>query len=290
MNLDGVRTAVVGAGYLGRRVATLLRERGSAVTATARSQATIASLRADGLDVLRVDLNEPETFLPLENARAVILCPAPSDASDEGYERIYGRGIPRLCEFLASVPRPPLVLYTSSTSVYPSQEGAWVTEESPVDGARPRPRALLRAEAAVSGLPLLGIVLRLAGIYGPGRNRISALLSGTAPFSPPGDVANLIHVDDAAAAAVFLLERGAPGETYIGVDSAPVPRADFYAWLAAEIGARLPARDDAGPAKARGGPKRCSNRKLLSLGFSLRYPSYRDGYRALIASEASTRP
>ncbi len=282
----GMTSAVVGAGYLGRRAARLLRERGCSVITTAVSDASLESLRRKGFDARRLDLESPETFSVIADATAVVLCPAPSDSSEDGYRRLYGEGIPRLAAYLAARPQPPRVVYTSSSSVYREASGEWVDESGAVDRERAKPAALLTAEDAVLAPPLAGVVLRLAGIYGPERNRIAALLSGTLQLPPAGEVANQIHIDDAAKAAIFLLERGAPGEIYLGVDSAPTPRAEFYAWLAEKVGTHAPAPGDAS-AGGRGGNKQCSNKKLLGLGFTFSHPSFRDGYRDLVAAHTA---
>ena len=264
-------------------MARLLARRGDAVAVTALSAASIASLRNDGFDARRLDLDLPETFSVLDDAHTVLLCPAPSDPSDDGHRRVYGEGVPRLAAALAARPSLPRVVYTSSTAVYGDAAAGLVDETSPVDPSQPRAAAILVGEKAVLAPPLRGIVLRLGGLYGPERNRLAALESGTLPPARPDDIANLIHVDDAAAAAVLLLDRGLPGQIYLGVDDAPTPRAQMYAWLAEQAGVTPPA-GTADPGPRRGGPKRCSNRKLVALGFAFRFPTFRDGYRDLLAA------
>jgi len=279
----GARVAVVGAGYLGHRIASRLRDAGCLVTTTSLSDASVERLRSDGFDARRLDLERSETFFAIADATDIVICPAPSDSGEEGYKRLYGAGIPRLCAWLAERRPLPRVVYTSSTSVHSGLAGDWLDESAPVELGRPKPAALAAAEAAVMAAPLSGTVLRLAGIYGAERNRLHALETGTLAAPAPTDIANIIHVDDAAAAAVFLLQRGNAGEAYLGVDCAPTPRSELYAWLSAETGLPAPVAGAPSPA-SHGGPKRCSNRKLLSLGFTFTHPSYRHGYRPLLAA------
>ena len=278
----GARAAVIGAGYLGRRIALRLRNAGFSVVTTAVSDTSLERLRSEGFEAQRLDLDRPDTYFSVADAACLVVCPAPSDSSDDGYARLYGAGLPRLCAWLAERRPVPRVLYTSSTSVIRETGGDWVDESAAFDDSRPKPAALLAAETAVMAAPLAGTVLRLAGIYGPERNRLASLETGTLATPSPDDIANIIHVDDAAAAAVFLLQRGSPGEVYLGVDCAPTPRTELYAWLATEAGITVPRVATASIPERRGGQKRCSNRKLLSLGFMFTNPSYRHGYREIL--------
>jgi nucleoside-diphosphate-sugar epimerase len=130
-------------------------------------------------------------------------------------------------------------------------------------------------------------VLRLGGIYGPGRHRqISEVRAGVGCPREPVRFTNRIHRDDAGGILQFLLERQAAGERlqarYLGVDCAPAPMWEVRHWLAEQLGVSL---DDSRPlSDARGGNKRCSNRRLLAAGYRFMYPDYRAGYGALLAA------
>ena len=127
-----------------------------------------------------------------------------------------------------------------------------------------------------------GTVLRLAGIYGPGRDRIVRMVKeGTART---GSLAfgNRIHQRDCAGALAHLLELDAPAPTYVGVDLAQDPLDTVYAYVAEQLGVPIPAAGD-GDARSRGtGRKRCSSALLRQSGYVFRVPSYREGYREAI--------
>ena len=100
---------------------------------------------------------------------------------------------------------------------------------------------------------------------------------------------NRIHRDDAAAAIVHLLTvTDTPDRVYLGVDDAPVDRGEVLAFLAEELGLARPpiGADDS----SRGGNKRCRNDRLKATGFRFAYPTYREGYRAILAGDGVRHP
>ena len=143
------------------------------------------------------------------------------------------------------------------------------------------------------------MVLRLGGIYGPGRTRlIDQVRGGSAVIPAESRFTNRIHRDDAAAAIVHLCTMdAAPAPVYVGVDNEPAEMGEVLRFLAAELGLPQPpsgAADgtagggsagggSAGGEPSRGGNKRCSNALLRSTGFEFRYPSFREGYRDILA-------
>jgi nucleoside-diphosphate-sugar epimerase len=129
------------------------------------------------------------------------------------------------------------------------------------------------------------IVLRLAGIYGPGRGYwLNRFLAGTARLEDDGQrVLNMIHRDDVVGAALHVLEQGPAGETYNVVDDEPVTQLEFYKWLAGELKQALPPSGDASEGlKRRGTNKRVSNRKLRRLGWRPKYATFREGMKSLL--------
>ncbi len=185
---------------------------------------------------------------------------------------------------------PRRFFFVSSTAVYAQDGGEWIDEGSPAEATHFRARLLLEGEAlvrAATSPETATIVLRLSGIYGPGRTRLIDLVrSGRATYPPgPPRYANRIHRDDAAGALAHLLRLPAPAPLYLGVDDAPVDLAEVLTFLAVELGAPLPRLEEA---PAEGGPerasKRCSNALLHATGYRFRYPTYREGYGALLRS------
>lgn len=175
---------------------------------------------------------------------------------------------------------PRRVLLVSSTAVLGASDGRWVDESSPSDGATPTAEVLVEAERVLRRRVPHGTVLRLAGIYGPGRGTlIEQVRDGevTAPAEPL--YVNRIHREDAASAIVHLTTRvERPAPVYLGADGHPVERGELLRFLADELG--VPHPPVASGANPRGNGKRCGNALLRGSGFAFAYPSYREGYRA----------
>ncbi len=214
---------------------------------------------------------------------AVVITLTPADHTPAAYERSYVETLQNLLPIWRAVP-PGLILFVSSTSVYHQRDGEWVDEESEVLPEHFSGRCLLRAEGLLreSGLPVC--VVRFAGIYGPGRDFL--LRQVRAGKGGSHEITNRIHADDCAGFLAHLLRRHFSGDAleplYIGCDNGPAPGAEVRRWLAERIG--VDPDSLVLSTSERGGIKRCSNRRLLASGYRMHYPSYREGYGALLAS------
>jgi len=218
----------------------------------------------------------------------VLLVSAPPDA----------QGDPVVQALAAQIQHAPVkrIIYLSTVGVYGDHQGAWVDEDTicvPVAG---RSHARLAAEEAWTDLaermnvPL--DVLRLSGIYGPGRNALSHLREGTARrIIKPGQVFNRIHVDDIADAVAACLAGGKSGRIYNVTDDEPAPPQDVVVYAAQLLGVEPPPERDFSTTQmtpmARsfyGENKRVSNARIKSdLGFVFNYPTYREGLHALLS-------
>jgi nucleoside-diphosphate-sugar epimerase len=179
---------------------------------------------------------------------------------------------------------PDRLLFVSSSSVYGQQEGEWVDEHSATVASGYSGQVMLEAEqvALNSGIP--ASIVRLTGIYGPGREwLLTQVRRGYRVAVEPPLYGNRIHADDAAGLMAFLLQAADRGETlqdvYIGVDDAPAPLAEVVAWLREYLGVTDWAED---ASVRRTGSKRCSNARAKALGWTPKYPSYREGYAAIL--------
>lgn len=210
---------------------------------------------------------------------------AATDHDEAGYRAAYVEGLQHVLGWLKQHGQQPRrVLFVSSSSVYGQQEGEWVDETSPTIAAGYSGRLMLEAEqvALQSGIP--ASIVRLTGIYGPGREwLLTQVRRGYRVAIDPPLYGNRIHVDDAAGLLAFLLEADRRGvgldDVYIGVDDAPAPLAQVVDWLREYLGVTEWAED---ASVRRTGSKQCSNARAKALGWVPKYPSYREGYAAIL--------
>lgn len=274
------RILLAGCGDLGERVAQRLRAHGDEVWALRRQP---PARGMHGIHWLRGDLTDPASLreLPAGITRLVYL-PAPATRDKAAYRAIFVDGLRHLLEALDRR-KLARVLFVSSSAVYGEHDGDWVDEATPTDPPGFNGAVLLEAEQWLAEQSLPSTVLRLAGLYGPGRLQlIERLRAGQlrVPRETP-HWANRIHVDDAAAAIAHLLQLKSPQPLYLGVDDTPMPLDELYDFLAALIDAPLPAE---GAAPAGVGSKRLRNARLRASGWAPQWPDAREGYAALLDS------
>ncbi|MCI2399965.1 SDR family oxidoreductase [Aliiroseovarius subalbicans] len=184
--------------------------------------------------------------------------------------------------------------YLSTTGVYGDHNGGWVDEATPLTPSTPRGRHRVAAEAGWRALGLPLHIFRLAGIYGPGRGPFAKVRAGTARrIIKPGQVFSRIHVDDIAQVLAASIARPGPGAVYNVCDDLAAPPEDVLGFAATLLGQPLPPKEDYATAEmsamARSfyaESKRVQNDRIKEdLGVVLRYPTYQDGLRALLAAE-----
>lgn len=285
---------IFGCGYLGRRVAALWRAAGNDVYAVTRSPQRAAELAAQGLVPIVGDVaGEAKIAIP-PDIRTVLFAVGFDRSPGQPIHEVYAGGIARALDGLPqSVER---FLYISSTGVYGHVAGAEVDEQSPCQPTREGGRACLAAEEVLqtSRLGERSIILRLAGIYGPGRiPRSKDLLSGTPIDAPASGWLNLIHVDDAARIVLLAEQRAPLPSLYVVSDGQPVLRGDYYRELARLLDAPPPrfiAPPADSPAAARAASDKRINpqRMLENLRPALAYPSYREGLAAIVRDSPLT--
>ena len=267
------RILIAGCGYVGQAIADLFHGAGWDVEGWTASDKSADALSAKPYPICRVDISSrdqvakrPGTF------DAVVHCASSRGGGAESYRQIYLNGTRNL------LARFKKMLFTSSTSVYAQRDGSWVTEESETKPVRETGQVLLETEKMVLGRD--GTVVRLAGIYGPGRSALlSKFLAGTAVIDPKNDrFVNKVHRDDIAS-ALFLLVSGnwQKGQIYNVVDDEPILQSDCYSWLAQRLNRPLPlTKELTGELKRGDTNKRVSNAKLRSLGWTPQYPTFVD--------------
>lgn len=300
--LGGKRVLILGCGYVGRALARRLLRAGHSVFGLRRS----ADAPGDsdgappGLQWLTGDITRPGSLAVLPGPFDwVVHCVSSSRGGPETYRTVYLDGMRHVLDWLAEHP-PEAFAYTSSTSVYGQTSGEWVDEASPATPGTEAGEVLVATErlvleaAGAGRVP--GRILRVAGIYGPGRGHLfQQYLAGEARLQGEGARwINMIHRDDVASALEAALTRGRSGEVYNAVDDEPVSQREFLGWLAARLGRPMPppASEEFLVRRKRGlTQKRVQNRKLReATGWVPQYPSYREGYAEAVAAALESTP
>jgi nucleoside-diphosphate-sugar epimerase len=275
-----------GLGYCARHLAS--GQPDWAFAGTTRDRQAANGFRSNGLDAyvfsgaivddgLRGRLREADT----------VLVSIPPDESGDPTLRQFS-------EDLVESAKLRNVVYLSTVGVYGNSDGAWVDERSERKATSLRGCQRVRAEDAWISLAAQASwrldILRLAGIYGPGRNPLEKLRLGQArSIAKPAQVFNRAHVDDIARMIALVLEARGEGEVWNVADDEPAPPQDVIAYAAALLGKPAPQVEDFATADLTGlarsfyaDNRRVSIGKAKSkLGFAPLYPTYREGLAAL---------
>lgn len=288
-----MRTLIIGCGYIGRWLALEMSRQGHSVTCLRRSAIEDEGLHIAGIEVIPLDVSRTSSWHKLEPLFDwVVNCASSNRGGEESYRAVYLEGTRNLLNWLASAP-PRKYVYTSSTGIYAQNDGSWVDESAETAPASETGKILLQTENLLreahdrSGFP--AIILRVAGIYGPGRTfLLKNFLAGEAVIEGRGDRhLNMVRREDVVGAIRAALERGQPGEIFNVADGEPVRQGEFYQWLAERLRRPLPPSVETAepPSRKRSATnKRIANARLREqLGYGFRFPTYRAGYESLIA-------
>ena len=294
-----VAKLIVGCGYLGGRVARLWKEAGEQVWVLSRSAEKAEVLGRDGFSAIIADLNNvrdlnPSLF-PAEGFSTILYSVGFERQSPQPIMQVYAGGLAKLLHspvFNSAAGQTCRWIYISSTGVYGSATGEFVDEETPPQPSREGGKASLAAEQVLQDHPQgsRSIILRLAGIYGPGRIPRAADLQAGRPIDAPAKGwLNLIHVDDAARIVLLADQLAELPNLYCVSDGSPVQRGDYYRELARLLSAPEPQfvpADPQSPASLRAGSDKriCPAKLFRDLAPKLHYPSYREGLRAIVAA------
>jgi len=290
--------AILGCGYVGVELGRRLSSAGHDVVGVRRSTEGIERISAAGFEGVRADVTEAGSLEAVPDVDAVVYSVSAGGRGAEPARRAYLEGQSTAAEAFGRRSSPPdRWIYTSSTGVYGDHGGDIVDEETPLEPESERGRILVEAESIATDLGIDGTVVRLGGLYGPGRYRIDRYLEG--PVTERH--VNLIHRDDAAGVVAYLLvEDLARGEVVLGVDDEPARRPDLAAWLARQCDVPVPATtsierrlegvDDEARRRRIRSDKRCSNAKIRGMGYEFEYPTYREGYAEAVERRGSSAP
>lgn len=294
------RLVIFGCGYVGEAVARRMLAEGWSVEALVRRTERAAELNAAGITATAGLLVEGGWERQIRaGADAVLVAISAGGGGVDAYRAAYVAGLAKVRAWAAEEAVGTLV-YTSSTGVYPQGGGVRVDESAPVFpvGGATTGSVLAEAEAVVEagvdvGVWQRGVILRLAGIYGPGRHYLlNQLRAGQVEFPGSGKHhLNLIHRDDAASAVRAVLALSGGGLTVFNLaDGSPARKEDVVGWLAGRLGRPTPVfRPELAGARAsnRGGagvPDRVivAERIRTLTGWAPAHPDYRSGYEAIL--------
>lgn len=281
---------IVGCGDMGERVAQLWLARGLTVSGLARSPASRLRLEAKGITAVPGDLDDVRSLTALPAHKALIYYFAPPPLG--------GHTDPRMGHFLGAVPPdrlPNKIVYLSTSGVYGDHQGGWVNEDTPPHPQTLRAQARIKAETTlldwgqIKKVPV--VILRVGGIYGPGRLPIGRIQQGQpvvrrqeAPYT------NRIHADDLARVCVAAAERGANRRIYNVCDGEHSTMSDYFNAVADSLGLPRPPQISLAEAQRTLSPemlsylnesRRMDNRRLREeLGVTLLYPTLEAGLAA----------
>jgi nucleoside-diphosphate-sugar epimerase len=286
---------IVGCGDVGVRLARLWAAEGAAVSAVARSGASAARLSASGIVPVRGDLDDPASLRSVRVRGSLLYYLAPPPAT--------GVRDPRVRAFLAAVAPgedPAKAIYISTTAVYGDSRGEWVTEGNPAAPSTDRGKRRLDAEEAFlswgreRSVPV--VILRVAGIYGPGRLPIEAVRSGRPiPRESEAPFTNRIHADDLARVCFAAARNGQSGAVYNVGDGVPGTIPQYYRAVADLLGLPRPPEIPMDEARKVLGPgmlsylsesRRIDVRRMREeLGVTLLYPDLAAGLPSCLREE-----
>jgi nucleoside-diphosphate-sugar epimerase len=287
---------IFGCGYLGARVARRWVDAGERVAVVTLTSQRAATLAREGYQPIVADVLHPATLAHLPAAETVLYAVGYDRTAGASIQDVYVNGLRAVLNALPG--ETGKFIYVSSTGVYGQTDGEWVDEDSPCEPQRAGGRACLEAEEMLMAHRLgnRAIVLRMAGLYGPGRIPNAAEIRHHRPIAAPEEgYLNLIHVDDAVSVVLAAEARAVPPRCYTVADGHPVERRLYYEELARLLGVPPPEFDvppaDSPVAVRASASKRVKNSRLLTeLGAELAYPTYREGLAAIVQAAAESSP
>jgi nucleoside-diphosphate-sugar epimerase len=266
------RVLIAGCGYVGEAAANQLHAHGWKVEGWTGSAESAAKLSERPYSVRAVDVgNSAAVAGAAGDFDVVIHCVSSRGGDEDEYRRLYLGGATNL----RGVFPEATLLFTSSTSVYAQTDGSVVDETSAAEPRHAKGKILRETEDIVRAAG--GIVLRIAGIHGPGRSAIiSKFLRGETTVGAPARLINQIHRDDIVTAILLLAQRREEcgGEIFNVVGDQPIQATEAYEWLAPRLRKPVPTARENASGKRGESNKRVSNHKLRALGWTPRYPTF----------------
>ncbi|MDO9423548.1 MAG: SDR family oxidoreductase [Methylobacter sp.] len=270
---------IVGCGAIGSELGRVLSAQGHQVTGLKRKPPLSAS---GPINYVAADISSAANLSDLDTdfTQAFFIL-SPDGRNEQSCRAVYETGLNNL---LARLPDTQWLM-VSSTSVYGQTQGEWVDEDSIAEPQNITSRLIRQAEQTLMDLNPANIVVRFSGIYGPGREYLlRQAMQVPAIQKKPPYFTNRIHQQDCVRVLCFLLEQRLAGKAlaqcYLASDDDPAPTWEVMTWLADRLHCQPPTVKTVDADT--GMNKRCSNARLKALSYEFQYPSYKDGYLALI--------
>ena len=266
MNLSAL---IVGCGYVGSRLKVFLEGNGWTVCGARRSVQS-------GKENITIDVSSE---FELSGHYDIIFYMVSAESyTPKAYDTAYSVGVSNTLQAIRKSGQKPRIIFVSSTSVFSESDGGLVTEESPTGVNSFSTEALLKGEKQIASSGLDYCILRLSGIYGPGRNSfIDQIKLERAFLKKEPIISNRIHIEDCVGVLHHLALLDHPNRLYIGTDSEPAPYNEVLTWLAKKLSFDLVAKESEASRSRHMSNKRCSNAKLLRTGYIFLYPNFREG-------------
>jgi nucleoside-diphosphate-sugar epimerase len=265
---------IIGCGYIGSETALIWKKKGHIVTSTTRNPDRLQQLSKVSQKSIILKGNDEDELIPLITDNEVILVAIAAD-SPEHYESAYLNTAQIFRHLALEMDLPRHLIYTSSTSVYGDHHGQWVDETSELLAKSDQAKILIEAEKTYLSLAEIGwrvSILRLAEIYGPGRElsfRVKQLEGHTLPGSG-GHYTNMVHKSDCAAAIDYALRHHLEGTYNLADDEHPT-RKELYDAISQKF--KIPkVKWDPEHTSLHTGNKRVSNHKIKAEGFAFLHP------------------
>ena len=284
-----ISTLIVGCGDIGARTGKLLQPAGHVISAVCRNPQGLPP----GFLGYPADYCQEMSLGFLERLAPdyVLATFKPAGFNAEGYQLGFPYAVRNLLAGLGSH-RPQAIFMVSSTRVLAERDGGWVDESGLLTREGFAAGAIVEAEQLLASSDHVSCIVRFGGIYGDSAGRMIARVArGELCSAEPPRYSNRIHREDCAGFLQHLICLAASGKplapVYLGVDSEPAPQYEVEGWLARQLG--VSGRSAVAPTDGgrSAGHKRCSSALLKQSGYQLRYPGYREGYRAVLAARAN---
>lgn len=273
---------IAGCGDIGCLLGKRLSQQGHSVFGLRRNVDALP----DCIQPIPANLTAPITNLPKQIDYVFYMASA-GKYKDCAYYDAYVLGLKNLMSALKNTSIKKL-FFISSSSVFGQCEGEHVDESSPTDDGVFSTKRLLEGETLALESDLNATVVRFGGIYGAGRTHLIDLVREGKAHCMEGVWSNRIHAEDCAGLLAYLLavsekDLERVNSLYVGVDNQPTPSCEIYDWLAEQLSAPEPDRKEPTEAsRLMRSNKRISNAKVRALGYTFKYPTYKEGFLAFL--------